>query len=209
MSSLAAVRTARLPPLRAALTAALLTSCDDGGRRLRTIDQVYADTLAQFDRDGDGKLQQVELLQVDPTQSARGMDADADGEVTVPELRQWIELTHPRPPMLKPNPAGDGQLPVPPGGALPPNGAPGLPPPGGGPVGPPYGPGPQGGAVPQGWQAQGQPLPAGGPMPPPAGGTQPPPPAGPVPPPAGGSTPPPPGAVPPRQAPAAPAGGGR
>jgi hypothetical protein len=109
MSSVAAVRTARLPPLRAALAAALLTSCDDGGRRLRTIDQVYADTLRQFDRDGDGKLQQIELLQVDPTQSARGMDADADGEVTVPELRQWIELTHPRPPMIKPNPAGDGK----------------------------------------------------------------------------------------------------
>lgn len=80
---------------------ATVADCGPQARVLRSIDQVYADTLNQFDTDADGVLTEAELRRTDPSGSMQQLDADADGRVTASELRSWTELTHPRPPFLK------------------------------------------------------------------------------------------------------------
>lgn len=180
-------RAAARPWRPLALAAGLLSvGCAEQGRRLRTVDQVYAETFRRFDVDGDGSLSEAELRRTDPTGSMQQIDADRDGRVTVAELRSWTELTHPRPPFLKPMGEGNGENSgAPPG--VPHD--PATPPAGPLPSGPVHDPARQGGPPPMG-------PPAGGPLPPLGPGERPPPPA----------LPPSPGAAPAGPAPAA--GGG-
>lgn len=182
-------RAAARPWRPLALAAGLLSvGCAEQGRRLRTVDQVYAETFRRFDVDGDGSLSEAELRRTDPTGSMQQIDADRDGRVTVAELRSWTELTHPRPPFLKP--MGEGGERQRQGEAPPPVPDPG--PPEGPATGPPI-PG-----MPQAPPLPGAPMgpPTGGPLPPLGPGERPPPPA----------LPPSPGAAPAGPAPAA--GGG-
>ncbi len=181
----------RRAPLCTLGAALCLAACGEPSRRLRSIDEVYAETFRRFDQDGDGGLSEAELLRTDPTGSMRRMDADNDGRVTVAELRQWTELTHPRPPMIKPIGEGgerepEGPPPAPSLAQGPPiPGVPQGPPVDGAPQGPPQGAGPLGPAT----------LPPGALPPPPPGAPGPsgPPGAHPSPPAPQGGAPPTPG----------------
>ena len=153
--------------LLAALSVSLLQSCGEAPRRFRSVDQVYAETLRHFDQDGDGSVSTAELDRSDQSGALRGIDRDGDGVVNVAELRQWTELTHPRPPLIKP--IGEGGVKAPVG----PDGAP-L-----GPDGPAQGP-------PIPGLPQAPPLPGSPQGPPPSGAPQGPPPSSAAPAPGGG-----------------------